>query len=758
MSPFSPLYLQTLKAGAKAFGAIVEGTGFVPENETIATAFAHALGLGRWTLPKKAELENVLANVKLPGGNPKDAPLPKTGKSYLPATPLSLGNFQFPSAEPQGDVRQLWARFQSKSASLAATGDLIEAENLLALLRMFASRLRASDERPDVSLYEHVRLAAGMAICLERADDARQPYLLLGGDLSGIQNYIYNIQSKSAAKNLKGRSFFLQLLVESAIRLILSELGLAKGNIVYASGGGFFLLAPNSQAVKDRFEQVRSTLQQQLFDEYRTQLFMSLHHVPVATEDVVGGTIEKAWNALHRGFDKQKQRRFQAQIQADYAAFFEPTDVGGLQTVDDITGEEILEGKGHSFDGDGKISYATKAQIALGKVLREAKYWVVTPGVYTGFDKDKSFSPLNIGFEHHFVKLEELMDRISTLPSGSEVFELNPRSEELVFDGKGKLITGFAFYGGNDMPWIFDSREKFWRPKSFDELAFSGNAESTRDLDKDQDLKRIAVLRMDVDNLGQIFINGMEKGTRGFARYATLSASLDVFFMGYLNTIRDSQEFQDNSIIVYAGGDDIFVVGKWDKMIEMARQIRQGFGQWTGENPFLTLSGGITIVTDKFPIMRAAQMADKDEKKAKKHTYKGLPKDSISLFGKPLRWREEFENEVMAWRQELVPIVEGKSEQGFLQRLQEFYHQKEAWAKANANPDSGTKANPKWQWRMVYTLARMKEQHKGNVALVKVADEIIAKAYQEGPDIALDHLAIAARWMHFVKRERKDQQ
>ena len=39
-----------------------------------------------------------------------------------------------------------------------------------------------------------------------------QDMLLVGGDFSGIQKYIYKIASKHAGRSLKGRSFYLHLL------------------------------------------------------------------------------------------------------------------------------------------------------------------------------------------------------------------------------------------------------------------------------------------------------------------------------------------------------------------------------------------------------------------------------------------------------------------------------------------------------------------------------------------------------------------
>ncbi|MFN8394028.1 MAG: hypothetical protein U0176_05070 [Bacteroidia bacterium] len=81
----------------------------------------------------------------------------------------------------------------------------------------------------------------------------------------------------------------------------------------------------------------------------------------------------------------------------------------------------------------------------------------------------------------------------------------------------------------------------------------------------------------------------------------------------------------------------------------MADRIYQGFRKWTCGNPHLGLSGGITMVGPKFPIARAALLADEQERIAKGHF---LPlregekerreKNAITLFGVPLNWEVEF--------------------------------------------------------------------------------------------------------------------
>ncbi|KAA6311034.1 CRISPR-associated protein Cas10/Csm1, partial [termite gut metagenome] len=112
-------------------------------------------------------------------------------------------------------------------------------ESLLFLLKKYTWCI-PSNNRMDIaniSLYEHLKTTAAFADCLylykmENSlenikwdtenckliiEDSTCPVMLLGGDISGIQKFIYNIASRKAAVSLKGRSFYLQLLIDSVI-------------------------------------------------------------------------------------------------------------------------------------------------------------------------------------------------------------------------------------------------------------------------------------------------------------------------------------------------------------------------------------------------------------------------------------------------------------------------------------------------------------------------------------------------------------
>ena len=69
-------------------------------------------------------------------------------------------------------------------------------------------------------------------------------------------------------------------------------------------------------------------------------------------------------------------------------------------------------------------------------------------------------------------------------------------------------------------------------------------------------------------------------------------------------------------------------------MIEFAQEFRNRFKKWTANNDDINISAGISIVSPKFPIGKAAVMADDELEKSK-----DCGRDKITVFGETLMWQ-----------------------------------------------------------------------------------------------------------------------
>ena len=189
--------------------------------------------------------------------------------------------------------------------------------------------------------------------------------------------------------------------------------------------------------------------------------------------------------------------------------------------------------------------------------------------------------------------------------------------------------------------WVAD----YTNGETFEELA-----------DASVGIKRIAVLRADVDDLGAAFVNGFASEKYGekymtLSRTATFSRKMSMFFKYHINAILRSGEYyiteerepgQRGITVVYSGGDDLFLVGSWDEVIGFAVDLHDTLAEFSQNT--LEISAGIGIFPGKFPVHNMAQKTGELESAAKRHP----GKNAVTLFEENLTFAwDEFINDVL---------------------------------------------------------------------------------------------------------------
>jgi len=82
-------------------------------------------------------------------------------------------------------------------------------------------------------------------------------------------------------------------------------------------------------------------------------------------------------------------------------------------------------------------------------------------------------------------------------------------------------------------------------------------------------------------------------------------------------------------------------VGAWDSVMDFAADFRKNFAAFTGNNPSVTLSGGIALFDPHLPLGAVAEMAEEALEEAKKRKEAGKTvKNGISVFGVTVSWEE----------------------------------------------------------------------------------------------------------------------
>jgi CRISPR-associated protein Csm1 len=159
-------------------------------------------------------------------------------------------------------------------------------------------------------------------------------------------------------------------------------------------------------------------------------------------------------------------------------------------------------------------------------------------------------------------------------------------------------------------------------------------------LDLDQIAKKshgarnwLAYLRMDGDGIGKLF-----KDVEGNPLpYWGLSRLLTCCFVDAPNRLLDREEFR-NIYPVYGGGDDLFLIGAWNEVLDFALELHKEITLLV-END-LTFSAGLSLAKPKEHILTQANLAFNELERAKKEPSHGrrAGKDQIRALGVTMGW------------------------------------------------------------------------------------------------------------------------
>jgi CRISPR-associated protein Csm1 len=701
----------------------------------------------------------------------------------------------FPSqgatATPES-YRELWQAFEAEMAQLAGkrgyhTADFV---TLLALLRKYTSRLPAATpwegdgQRtvPDISLYDHLRTTAAIAACLQEelgSDELDQalsalasrrlgdPILqrplaaLVKGDVSGTQDFLFLLTAKGAARGLRGRSFYLQLLTETVARWILRQLELPPSNLLMVAGGHFYLLLPFRKTTT-AIENWRRQVAEKLWRIHHGDLFLTVDYVPVAASDFLEGStgghaFATKWDEVSAQVNQRKQRKARDLADEDFFRYlFEPQERGGVERTCDVCRHE----GDLSVEDDVAKCARCRGFEELGRQLREAGYLLLceigdetAPPVATYQQALRTF-----GMDVWLCEeLQELAQK--TFPaSASSITVSRLDSTDLLPD------LPASWYGlrvNFDFRCLADATPR----KPTGEIAeFSELVEAARGA------KWLGVLRMDVDSLGELFRSRL--GPQGtISRMGTVSEGLRLFFEGWVPHLcrrRNGGPTDTASVfLTYAGGDDLFLVGAWSVLPELACEIRSAFGNFVGGG-HVTLSGGIAIEHSKYPLYQLAEDAKRAlDDKAKEHRRsvggREVRKDALCFLQTPIGW-ERFQ-EIRDWQERLVDMIERPSDgqpalpHGFLTRLEEIHelYRGNAARRRRFHRLGQIKTEnelremirfDKWQWQLVYQLGRFGQSYPHLKPDILQLQQAIARE-QDGLVAVLN---VLARWVALLTR------
>lgn len=548
----------------------------------------------------------------------------------------------------------------------------------------------AGNIQPDVSLYDHSKTTAALAVALwqyhaaqgsdtenacqqlcllwdkKRANtpEAKQAweaekFLLVQGDFFGIQNFIFasgGETQKRAAKLLRGRSFYVSLLSELAALKVLEVLVLPASSQVVNAAGKFLIVAPNTAETMGKLRAVQAELDSWFIGHTYGQSGIGLSWLPAASSDFVHGQgdvspFRELIKHLFEKLEECKYARFGLCGGAPVPAVFD----GFLDSFKH--GECKIDGRSPaSVEVDSIwMSELAADQINTGKWLASMKHVLISRD---GLNHHTLRLPI-FGFFVNFTKGEEGAGKFDNVAHTGNIlrawdFSLPNEFSLPLWNGYARRhINAYVPRFGEEKAWAADryqgiENEEIFDPHPNEIKTLNHLARDDREIRKDDSGKEylvgveaLMILKGDVDNLGSIFQKGLEKPT--FAKMIALSRQVNAFFAVYLPWLCQSESKFQNIYTVFAGGDDFFLIGPWHSTLKLASRMKTEFERYVANNPDIHFSAGLSMTKPGLPIMQLAGLAEAALDAAKTHNPEKVhpaPKNAVTCFGHTVSWTD----------------------------------------------------------------------------------------------------------------------
>ncbi len=542
--------------------------------------------------------------------------------------------------------------------------------------------LQDTEKYPDAALCDSSRVAQALD-----NPGSGGGYLLVKGDLTGIQEYIYHgIQPGKTgglgnlAKRLRARSILVSVLTDFIANVILRELGLSSWHLLFAGGGHFNFLLPDDK--KGELDNLANSIGASLRHQFGERL-----ELIVASEWYTKEQLEKkasrCFEAVNIKRDKLKHQQhlgglnglFQEKIDNSKVKQKEREErerrIGAAFPKQHFLVEIVSKNPLTYNNGDVVLAVFEIQLQASGPKLFHTLLAV------ENLNQDKNnksaywFLTKNKGNDIQFAHILALNDT-NFLPK-----------EDWKPDFEFPISFGFRFLGKH-APRPYQPNTEI-EDASADLLDFNQIAEIGNEVQqKGEGFVRLGSLMLDVDNLGSIFSDGLEEAN--LARIITLSRELNYFFTAHFN--QRAEEPQHRVYVVYSGGDDAFAVGKWDMLMRFAKVLRADFQRFIryeeSHNDDVHFSAGLFMSNPHYPVGRFY----KDTKAAQDKAKDISGKDCVDVFDYTLDWTS-YDDKYDLGNQFRDVLEKGQTNGGrkfnasfayrIMQLVKSSYHERDGW-------------------------------------------------------------------------------
>ena len=523
--------------------------------------------------------------------------------------------------EATQEYAKLWKDFvQNTQKTNNRTDWNVWLDNFDTLYSIYTQNIPSSSYKTlaYVSLYDHSKSTAALATALwryhyetqtetleELKDDNKKKFLLIQGDVSGIQSFIFEAGKntrKNAYKILRGRSFMISLFSECAALKVLDALDLPSTSQIMNAAGKFVIVAPNTKEVKNKLNDIKKDIDNWFQKNYYGLVSVGVATVEATQKDFEDKNFAMLQKKIYQSLSVAKMQKFDlCKHSVTFNDFFEQyKEKEGLCCFDGrMPAQEPVP-----YEQDEYSCSRCLDILSLGESLTyQNRIYISRRKFQKGFKTDILGFYIGLQAEGEILRVWDISlptDESSALFNGCARRYINAYIPRFTPDDINKDI--YQDIGGIEVG----------KPKTFEHLT----VENCIFLDgKLRTKPALMSVKGDIDNLGYILQSGIKNTT--FATMAGLSRQINNFFAIWLPWLCQTEDRAKNIYTIFAGGDDFYFVGPWFDMVQVLPQIRQRFADYVCHNSQITFSTGMCMTRSGDDVINMSSLAEDALEKAK---------------------------------------------------------------------------------------------------------------------------------------------
>jgi len=574
----------------------------------------------------------------------------------------------FPTDEKGDGYKNLWEDFVKDLQKLYEYENYpehLKVQALDYLLKKYTSFMPSATSfkfknnkviKPNIPLYEHLKTTSVFASAIASMSKENQKkvldyyknkkdtldekvFLIIAGDFFGIQNFIFDeVSTKFASKILRAKSAFIQILIKVLAYYVCEKLGVSYYSIISTHAGKFEILVPNEKEIIEKLKEIQKELNEFFMEEFFATTGVGVAFCEASVGDfILEGKYKNLRKKLADKVEEIKYKKFDLQ-NLGYKLFDIEKDLNNQNLCDFC----------HKRKGKNKEEYtickSCERFVKIGQKLTKNRFIAIT--------KKQNKDDIRI-FKNYYL---HFFDNPSKELAKDDIFIFDI-SKDTEFYGMEKwelqsYVATASILDKEEREYLNKNRDKELEENevlTFEDLAKLSVREGINNAKREMGVEALMSLKGDADGMGN-FIKDSDV-TDSFAKYNFFAKMIDYYFSVYV-----PEKFMKNApfYTVFAGGDDLFVLGAWDKTIDLAQKVRDDFVRFTDDK--LTFSIGLIMSKANKPVNFLASVTEEALEKAKDYCCiyeknecedydkcdedRAVKKDALTLFNETMKWQK----------------------------------------------------------------------------------------------------------------------